>query len=113
MAISLSFGIFKKFGKQKVIREGHEASTRVEGAPPVSWAPRVPPGLRFHARYVFWLVKIHYIYSRRLYNRFLPTKIRNIQENGVREAHEVPTRQGARPPLLWEPRAPFGLLLSS
>ena len=31
-----------------------------------------------------------------IYNEFLPTKIRNIQENGVREAHEVPTRQGAR-----------------
>ena len=32
-----------------------------------------------------------------LYNEFLPTKIRNAQENGVREAHEVPTRQGTRP----------------
>ena len=32
-----------------------------------------------------------------IYNEFLPTKICNIQENGVREAHEVPTRQGARP----------------
>ena len=29
-----------------------------------------------------------------IYNDFLPTKIRIIQENGVREAHEVPTRQG-------------------
>ena len=65
MAIFLHFGIFKNFGKQEVIREGHEASTRVEGAPPVSWAPRVPPGLRFLARYVFWSVKIHYIISRR------------------------------------------------
>ena len=27
-----------------------------------------------------------------IYNEFLPTKIRNTQENGVREAHEVPTR---------------------
>ena len=26
---------------------------------------------------------------------FLPTKICNVQENGVREAHEVATRQGA------------------
>ena len=32
-----------------------------------------------------------------IYNEFLRTKIRNIQENRVREAHEVPTRQGARP----------------
>ena len=32
-----------------------------------------------------------------IYNEFLPTKIHNIQENGVREAHEVPTRQGACP----------------
>ena len=32
-----------------------------------------------------------------IYNKFLPTKIRNIQENGVREAHEGPTRQGAHP----------------
>ena len=48
-----------------------------------------------------------------IYNEFLPTKIRNMQENGVREAHEVPTRQGERPPLSWEPRVPFGLLLSS
>ena len=30
-----------------------------------------------------------------IYNEFLLTKIRNIQENGVREAHEVSTRQGA------------------
>ena len=29
-----------------------------------------------------------------LLSEFLPTKIRNVQENGVREAHEVPTRQG-------------------
>ena len=34
---------------------------------------------------------------RSIDNEFLPTKIRNIQENGVREAHEVPRRQGARP----------------
>ena len=33
----------------------------------------------------------------RLYNEFLLTKIRNVQENGVREAHEVSTRQGAHP----------------
>ena len=32
-----------------------------------------------------------------IYNEFLPTKIRNVQENGVRAAHEVSTRQGARP----------------
>ena len=32
-----------------------------------------------------------------IYNEFLPTKIRNIQENGVREAHEVPMRQGGAP----------------
>ena len=32
-----------------------------------------------------------------LYNEFLPTKICNMQENGVREAHEVSMRQGARP----------------
>lgn len=32
-----------------------------------------------------------------IYNEFLLTKIRNMQENRVREAHEVPTRQGARP----------------
>ena len=37
------------------------------GAPPTSWAPRVPSGLRVLARYVFWSVKIHYIYSRRLW----------------------------------------------
>ena len=33
----------------------------------------------------------------RLYNEFLPTKIRNVQESGDREAHEVAMRQGARP----------------
>jgi len=33
MAIFISFGIFKNFGNQDVIRERHEASTRVEGAP--------------------------------------------------------------------------------
>ena len=32
-----------------------------------------------------------------IYNESLPTKIRNVQENGVREAHEVPTRQGGAP----------------
>ena len=32
-----------------------------------------------------------------IYNEFLLTKICNIQENGVREAHEVPTRQGGAP----------------
>ena len=33
-----------------------------------------------------------------IYNEFLPTKICDIQENGVLEAHEVPRSQGARPP---------------
>ena len=33
----------------------------------------------------------------RLYNEFLPTKRSIVQENGVREAHEVPTRQGGAP----------------
>ena len=33
----------------------------------------------------------------RLYNEFLPTKRSNMQENGVREAHEVATRQGDAP----------------
>ena len=33
MAIFISFGIFKNFRKKEVVREGHEASTRVEGAP--------------------------------------------------------------------------------
>ena len=32
-----------------------------------------------------------------IYNEFLPTKRSNPQENGVRESHGVPTRQGARP----------------
>ena len=30
-------------------------------------------------------------------HEFLPTKRSNVQENGVREAHEVSTRQGAHP----------------
>ena len=34
---------------------------------------------------------------RSIYNEFLPTKIRNVQENGVRKAHELPTRQGGAP----------------
>ena len=34
---------------------------------------------------------------RSIYNVFLPTKIHNVQENGVREAHRVSTRQGAHP----------------
>ena len=34
---------------------------------------------------------------RGIYNEFLPTKIRNVQENGVRETHEVSTRQGGAP----------------
>ena len=33
MAIFISFGIFKNFRKKEVVREGHKASTRVEGAP--------------------------------------------------------------------------------
>ena len=33
MAIFISFGIFKNFRKKEVVRKGHEASTRVEGAP--------------------------------------------------------------------------------
>ena len=33
----------------------------------------------------------------KLYNDFLPTKICNVQENRVREAHEVATRQGGVP----------------
>ena len=32
-----------------------------------------------------------------IYNEFLLTKIHNVQENGVREAHEVSTRQGGAP----------------
>ena len=47
----------------------------------------------------------------RLYNEFLPTKRSIVQENGVRRAHEVPTRQGARPPPSWMPRVLPGLLL--
>ena len=53
----------------------------------------------------------------RIYNEFLPTKIRIVQENGVRRAHEVLTRQGARPggrarpPPSWRPRVLLGLLL--
>ena len=40
MAIFIPFGIFKNFGKKEVVREGHEASTRVEGAPtPTGRAP--------------------------------------------------------------------------
>ena len=52
MTIFISFGIFKNFRKKEVVREGHEAPTRVEGAPtpigrpPVSWAPWWPPGVR-------------------------------------------------------------------
>ena len=34
MAIFIRFGIFKNFGKKEVVREGHEAPTREEGAPP-------------------------------------------------------------------------------
>ena len=33
----------------------------------------------------------------RLYNKFLPTKRSIVQENRVRRAHEVPTRQGGAP----------------
>ena len=47
----------------------------------------------------------------RLYNEFLPTERSIAQENGVRRAHEVPTRQGARPPPSWMPRVLSGLLL--
>ena len=47
----------------------------------------------------------------RLYNEFLPTKRSIMQENRVRRAHEVPTRQGARPPPSWMPRVLPGLLL--
>ena len=39
----------------------------------------------------------------RLYNEFLPTKRSIMQENGVRRAHEVPTRQGARPVVVGAP----------
>ena len=46
----------------------------------------------------------------RLYNEFLPTKRSIVQENGVRRAHEVPTRQGARPPPSWKPHVLSGLL---
>ena len=54
---------------------------------------------------------------RRLYNEFLLTKIRVVYENGVRRAHEVPTRQGACPggrarlPPSWKPHVLPGLLL--
>ena len=53
----------------------------------------------------------------RLYNEFLPTKRSIVQENGVRRAHEVPTRQGAcpggraRPPPSRKPCVLPGLLL--
>ena len=43
----------------------------------------------------------------RLYNEFLPTKILNVQENTVREAHEVPTRQGGVPSTLVGASCPF------
>ena len=33
MAIFISFGILKNIRKEEVVREGHEASTRVEGVP--------------------------------------------------------------------------------
>ena len=47
----------------------------------------------------------------RIYSEFLPTKRSNVQEIGVREAHEVPTRQGARPPPSWTPCVLSGLVL--
>ena len=65
MAIFISFGLLKDFRKKEVVRKGHEAPTREEGAPPVSGAPRVPLGLRFLVCDIFWSVKIHYIYSLR------------------------------------------------
>lgn len=34
MAIFISFGLFKNFRKKEVVRKGHEAPTREEGAPP-------------------------------------------------------------------------------
>ena len=39
MAIFISFGLFKDFRKKEVVRKGHEAPTREEGAPPVGRAP--------------------------------------------------------------------------
>ena len=33
MAIFISFGLFKNFRKKEVVRKGHEAPTREEGAP--------------------------------------------------------------------------------
>ena len=39
MAIFISFGIFKNFRKKEVVQKGHEAPTRVEGAPPLLGAP--------------------------------------------------------------------------
>ena len=43
---------------------------------------------------------------------FLPTKIRNVQENGVREAHEVSTRQGGAPSRVGHALHPRGGLVS-
>ena len=43
----------------------------------------------------------------RLYNEFLPTKRSIVQENGVRRAHEVPTRQGGVPSTLVDALCPF------
>ena len=42
----------------------------------------------------------------RLYNEFLPTKRSIVQENGVRRAHEVPTRQGGAPSTLVDASCP-------
>ena len=43
----------------------------------------------------------------RLYNEFLPTKKSIVQENGVRGALEVSTRQGGAPSTLADASCPF------
>src|SRR4051812_48048120 len=42
----------------------------------------------------------------RLYYEFLPAKRSIMQENGVRRAHEVPTRQGGAPSTLVDASCP-------
>ena len=47
-----------------------------------------------------------------IYNDFLTTKIRNVQENGVREAHEVAIRHEGAPRKGGRARHPRGGLVS-
>ena len=81
MAISLHFGTFKNLWKQEVIREGHEASTRVEGAPTLTGHAPCLMGTSCTSRTLFSCTLLLLVGKNSLYN--LPKGLTTVSRKNL------------------------------